>query len=148
MRGPKQSVALTATGTHSQGQGCSQFDQPTNASGSRAWLLGSARVLAAALILAALTLAARGQTSVTLAWDPSPSSGIAGYRLYQGTVSRTYTNVIAVGNATTKTVSNLVSGATYFFVVTAYSTRDWRVTSQARSVTRFPRQAVAPRAPR
>ena len=59
---------------------------------------------------------------MTLAWDPSPGSGIAGYRLYQGAASRTYTNVIAVGNATTRTITSLASGATYFFAVTAYDT--------------------------
>lgn len=56
---------------------------------------------------------------MTLAWDPSPSSGISEYRLYVGPASRTYTNCIAVGNLTTTRVTNLVGGATYFFAVTA-----------------------------
>ena len=80
------------------------------------------RTLAVVLIFAALTPFAWGQSSVTLAWDPSTSSSIAGYRLYEGIASRTYTNVIAVGKATTATFSALVSGATYFFAVTAYDT--------------------------
>lgn len=58
--------------------------------------------------------------SVTLAWDASPGSAISGYRLYEGGASRTYTNVIDVGNSTSVTVSNLVIGVTYFFAVSAY----------------------------
>jgi hypothetical protein len=58
--------------------------------------------------------------SVTLAWDPSQGSAIAGYRLYQGGSSKAYTNVIEVGNSTSVTVSNLQIGATYYFAVSAY----------------------------
>jgi Fibronectin type III domain len=57
---------------------------------------------------------------VTLAWDPSVSPAVAGYRLYYGVSSRTYTNVIDVGNATSGTVSNLVDSTRYFFAVTSY----------------------------
>ncbi len=84
--------------------------------------LGLTRCLGAAILLVALTASAQGQNSVTLAWNPSPDSAIAGYRLYQGVASRTYTNKINTGSVTTGTVSNLVSGATYFFAVTAYDT--------------------------
>ena len=59
---------------------------------------------------------------MTLAWNPGSGSAIAGYRLYEGAACRTYTNVIDVGNVTTKTVTGLVGGATYFFAVTAYNT--------------------------
>jgi hypothetical protein len=59
---------------------------------------------------------------VTLAWDPSPDSAVAGYHLYDGIASLTYTNVIDVGNATNATVSGLVGGVTYFFAATAYDT--------------------------
>jgi hypothetical protein len=61
--------------------------------------------------------------SGTLAWDPSPDSAIAGYRLYEVVASGTYTNVIDVidvGNATSATVSNLVNGVTFFFAIRAY----------------------------
>jgi hypothetical protein len=75
--------------------------------------------LAAALILATVAASAQAQSRVTLAWDPSPGT-ITGYRLYQGSANQTYTNVIDVGTNTSATVSNLSSGATYFFAVTAY----------------------------
>jgi sulfur relay (sulfurtransferase) complex TusBCD TusD component (DsrE family) len=65
-------------------------------------------------------ISAQGQESVTLAWDPS-ASGCAGYRLYSGPSSTVYTKVIDVGLLTTKTVSELSPGETYYFAVTAYS---------------------------
>ncbi len=99
--------------------------RPPNASaaaGGLSKLLGVVRRLGAALMLTALAVSARGQSSVTLAWDASPDSSIAGYRLYEGVASRTYTNVIDLGNTTMATVSNLTAGVTYFFAVTAYDT--------------------------
>jgi hypothetical protein len=60
--------------------------------------------------------------SVTLAWDPSSDPAVAGYRLYQGVVSQTYTNKLECGKTTSVTVSNLVRGMTYYFAVTDYYT--------------------------
>jgi hypothetical protein len=59
------------------------------------------------------------QTTITLAWDPV-SSLVPGYRLYQGVVSKTYTNIIDVGNSTSATISGLDPYVTYFFAVSAY----------------------------
>jgi hypothetical protein len=59
---------------------------------------------------------------VTLAWDRSSSPNIAGYRLHSGTTSGVYSQTTEVGNVTSTLVSNLVTGKTYFFVVTAYNT--------------------------
>ena len=59
---------------------------------------------------------------VTLAWDLSSSPNIAGYRLHSGTTSGVYSQTSELGNATSTLVSNLVTGKTYFFVVTAYNT--------------------------
>jgi sulfur relay (sulfurtransferase) complex TusBCD TusD component (DsrE family) len=61
-------------------------------------------------------------SSVTLAWDASTSTNIAGYRVYYGPASRTYTNTLTVGNATSTTISNLIAGATYYFTATTYDT--------------------------
>jgi Fibronectin type III domain len=57
---------------------------------------------------------------VTLAWDPSLGN-IAGYFLYSGTISGSYSQKISVGNTTMAIVSNLNTGQTYFFAVTAYN---------------------------
>jgi hypothetical protein len=58
---------------------------------------------------------------VTLAWDPSPDSTVIGYKVYYGVASRTYTNLVTVGNVTNMNVFGLVEGTTYYFAVTAYN---------------------------
>ncbi len=75
---------------------------------------------------ALLAPAARGTTlppgTVTLAWDPSPSPTVVGYKVYQGVASLNYTNVIDVGTSTKVTITGLTAGVTYYFAVTAYDT--------------------------
>lgn len=62
---------------------------------------------------------ALGAGSVTLAWDASNDPNVAGYNLYYGAVSRTYTNTIPVGGRNSATISNLAAGRTYYFAATA-----------------------------
>ena len=50
--------------------------------------------------------------------DAFGPSNIAGYRIYHGRTSLSYPNTVAVGNTTTATLSNLVSGTTYYFAAT------------------------------
>src|SRR6266478_7015815 len=69
------------------------------------WLASITRVVAA---------------DVTLAWDADSDPNVVGYRLHSGTTSGVYTQTTEVGNVTAASVSNLVNGNTYFFVVTAY----------------------------
>lgn len=59
--------------------------------------------------------------SVTLAWPASTDPSVAGYKVYYGIASGTYTNALNVGSATTATVSNLSAGARYYFAATAYN---------------------------
>jgi hypothetical protein len=73
------------------------------------------------ILIGSMSMAYAAQT-VTLAWDPSSGSNIAGYRLRYGTSSGSYTQSIDVGKTTTATVSKLTAGKTFFFAVTAYST--------------------------
>ena len=61
-------------------------------------------------------------SSVTLAWDPSPGSDIAGYNIYYGPHTQVYTNTTPVGNVTNATIGGLLLGATYFFAATAVNT--------------------------
>ena len=55
---------------------------------------------------------------VTLAWDQS--TGAAGYKIYSGTTSDSYTWVVDVGNTTSYTTGTLTDGYTYYFAATAY----------------------------
>ena len=64
-------------------------------------------------------LSAQAVGNVTLAWDPSTSPNIAGYNIYFGTESTSYTNMVPVGNVTQLTVSNLAENVTYFFAAAA-----------------------------
>jgi len=73
-----------------------------------------------AVLLHSSVLAAASNASITLGWDASSTTDIAGYRIYVGGSSLTYTNSVAVGDVTSGTVSNLVAGLTYYFAVTAY----------------------------
>ena len=73
----------------------------------------------AALGLYAMQATSAQSATVTLSWNANPEPNVAIYKLYYGTVSRTYPQVINVGNSTTATVSNLVAGTVYFFATTA-----------------------------
>ncbi|MBI3804674.1 MAG: fibronectin type III domain-containing protein [Nitrospirae bacterium] len=55
-----------------------------------------------------------------LAWDPSPDTTVAGYKVYVGAASQNYGAPIDVGNVTTWTMSGLTTGSSYSFAVTAY----------------------------
>lgn len=52
--------------------------------------------------------------------DGTALTDLAGYKVYYGTVSRSYTNSVDVGSVQSHTL-NLVAG-TYYFAVTAYDT--------------------------
>jgi hypothetical protein len=61
--------------------------------------------------------------TVAVVWDPSAGTNlIAGYKVYYGGASRTYTNAVSASTATTVAISNLVGGATYYFAATAIDT--------------------------
>ena len=55
---------------------------------------------------------------VTLAWDANTAPQLAGYKVYIGTTSGSYSTSIDVGKVTTYTVTGLANG-TYNFAVTA-----------------------------
>ena len=59
---------------------------------------------------------------VTLAWDPENDPDLAGYKVYYGTQSRSYSFYVDVGNSTTYLLNNLSGGTTYYIAVTAYET--------------------------
>ncbi|TKB65236.1 MAG: fibronectin type III domain-containing protein [Nitrospira sp.] len=69
-----------------------------------------------------LTLNAPATSSLTLAWNASTASDLAGYKIYRSTISGTYGSPLATlqGNVTSYTATGLTVNTTYFFVITAY----------------------------
>lgn len=59
-------------------------------------------------------------STVNLAWDPSASSNVGGYKVSYGTSSGKYTTTVDAGNSTTYSLTGLKKGTKYFFVVKAY----------------------------
>lgn len=57
--------------------------------------------------------------SVILNWDASPDTNIAGYKLYYGTNSGSYPQVVSAGLVTQTTVTGLTPGTPYYFAATA-----------------------------
>jgi hypothetical protein len=70
--------------------------------------------------LSACTLA-RAVSSASLQWDLNTDPSIVGYNVYYGGESRSYTNVLSVGNLNNAMIPGLVEGKTYYFAVTAYN---------------------------
>jgi len=69
--------------------------------------------------------------NVHLAWTPptentdgTPLTDLAGYRIYYGTSSGNYTEVLDAGTQTTYTVTGLQTGQIYYFAATTYDTSD------------------------
>lgn len=56
---------------------------------------------------------------VSLAWDPSTSDGVVGYKVYYGNASGSYDSFHTITNQSSYTVTNLATG-TYYFAVTAF----------------------------
>lgn len=57
--------------------------------------------------------------SAMVSWNSSSESDLAGYKIYYGTSSGTYSSAVNVGKVTTYTVSGLSTGQTYYFAVSA-----------------------------
>jgi fibronectin type 3 domain-containing protein len=58
--------------------------------------------------------------SIKLSWTPAVSTNVAGYKIYYGTQSLSYSNSIAAGNVTNLTVAGFCPGKTYYFSATTY----------------------------
>src|SRR5271154_4249803 len=96
------------------------------------------------LLFAVSEICAFATASVTLAWNPSPTAGIVGYKLYYGASSGVYTNQISVPHATIATISGLIPGATYYFAVMAYDGSGLESPFSNEAVYTVPLAAVSP----
>ncbi len=93
--------------------------QATAASGRRCFA-GWRRVLLLLAFGIGVQVLPAQSVSVTLAWNPSPSSGVSGYRVYLGNSSGIYASVTDAGSATSLVLPNLAAGVSYYAAVTAY----------------------------
>src|SRR6266849_9147516 len=75
-----------------------------------------------ALMMALLSSGIASAASLTVAWDASASTTVAGYVISYGAQSGVYTGQFDVGNQLSGQVTQLTAGATYFFAVQAYDT--------------------------
>jgi hypothetical protein len=71
------------------------------------------------------TVTADTSGAIRLAWDASPDSSVAGYRVYYGRNSGIYQNHVDTGPVTGAevnfTLTGLDKGQTYYIVVSAYN---------------------------
>ena len=75
---------------------------------------------AAAICSSAALMCSDGQAAaITLTWD-NGVTGTAGYMVYCGEATRSYSSSTDVGSVTTIKVDGLLEGVTYFCAVTAY----------------------------
>jgi hypothetical protein len=72
------------------------------------------------LLLLCLYLAPQQLLAVTLEWDRNLETNVIGYRVYVGTASRVYDQVLDVSNSVIAVISIPVNVQT-FFAVTAYN---------------------------
>lgn len=79
-------------------------------------------LLAAAAIplgLASAAITPPSGKSLTLAWNPNPEPNLQGYRVYVGTVTGQYSQILSAGAVTSFQISQLQVGQTYYFAVAA-----------------------------
>jgi hypothetical protein len=120
-------IRVRQTGWHA---GCISDAMPRVSVNVRARLIASNLLLGSAVMLLFQLRVIAGQPgptgsptgqSVTLGWDPNNDPDVAGYKIYYGTASQTYTNVVVVGNTNNGTITGLVAGTTYYFAATEYN---------------------------
>ena len=85
-------------------------------SGRKLWL-----GVGLALTAGAWAAVASSVSTLTMAWNASTASTVAGYYLYYGTNSGVYSSKIDAGTNTTLPVTGVAPGTTYYFSVTSYS---------------------------
>ena len=72
-------------------------------------------------MLCSLPLPAASAATVTVAWDKNSETNVIGYELHYGTTSQDYQHTVDVENNTSRSISGLIEGQTYYFAVKAYN---------------------------
>ena len=71
-------------------------------------------------VLPVPALAAGAVASVTLQWNPSTDPYVAGYKIYFGTNSHVYNNVVVAGNVSSQITLGIQPGISNYFAATAF----------------------------
>ncbi|MEW6519000.1 MAG: tandem-95 repeat protein [Thermodesulfobacteriota bacterium] len=83
-------------------------------------------------------------------WSPNTETNLAGYRIYYGIASGSYTNTVDVGNPpaidgqVTAILSGFTAGVTYYFAATAYDTDGFESDYSTEVVWTVPVEVVSP----
>jgi hypothetical protein len=85
--------------------------------------------------------------TVSLAWNPSSATNVAGYNLFYGVASRQYRFSLDAGTNTTITVRGLADGQTYYFATAAYNSLGDESEYSNEVSNSIPRWPVVPTAP-
>ena len=92
-----------------------------------------------AVLACSATLAAQ-----TLTWNANTESNLAGYIVQYGTQSGNPSTSINVGNVTSRTMTGLTAGTTYYFRVVAYNTTGQQSTPSTQVSYTVPGGSTAP----
>jgi hypothetical protein len=67
------------------------------------------------------SFSAKAISNLTISWTQSANTNVIGYKVYYGTSSHNYTNVVVAGNMTHAIVPAIVGGVTYYIAATTYN---------------------------
>ncbi len=79
-----------------------------------------ANIIFCVIAILALWVSCLPAETVRVRWDANGESDLSGYKIYYGTSSGSYDDVIDVGNVTSFLIDSLVVKTNYFFTLTAY----------------------------
>jgi len=82
--------------------------------------------------------------TVRVSWNSNSETDLGGYRVYYGTQSRIYPQVVDVGITTNTNISGLSTGVRYYFAVTAYDTAGNESDFSAEASTEIPEEPPIP----
>lgn len=102
----------------------------------------AARYVIAVLALALAAGAAFAGT-ISVAWNAVSDSDLAGYKVYYGTASGSYTSSISVGNVTNATLSSLDPSTRYYIAVKAVDSAGLESAAYSNEIVGLPRPVVS-----
>lgn len=93
--------------------------------------------------LAMITIGSASAGTIDLAWNPVPDADKAGYKVYYGTATRSYSSNRDAGNVTSTSLTGLTACTRYYIAVKAYDTGGLESTNYSNEVVGLPRPVVS-----